>query len=176
MNITQKALVERFLPLANKLAFQRKKSLPNFIDFEEIQSAAYLGLCESAGRFDETKGVCFSTFVYPRILGAINDYLREYGYSKTISLDVQVEGGSSLAETIIDERVDRNEDLLDLLSHELDDNAKIVLKSYFFDALSMKEVGNLLGVTEGRISQMISKYKQAIRDKWNQDELVELAA
>jgi hypothetical protein len=55
MNINK--LIEENLFLAKKIASDRKKSVPKFVDFEELQSAAYLGLVEAANRFDENRGI-----------------------------------------------------------------------------------------------------------------------
>src|SRR4051812_1699576 len=101
MTITQ-SLVEQYIPLANKLACRRKKDLPRFVDIEELKSAAYLGLVEAASRYDPKVGVIFSTFAYPRIFGAIQDYLREQSWfgrnhmTPVLSLDFSLEGETKL--------------------------------------------------------------------------------
>lgn len=46
------------------------------LDVEELVQEGFLGLLDAARRFDASRGVAFSTFAYPRILGAIDDYLR----------------------------------------------------------------------------------------------------
>lgn len=184
MSTTQ--LVEQYVPLANKLAFQKKKSLPRFIDIEDLRSAAYLGLVEAANRYKPETGVCFSTFAYPRINGAIIDYLRDQGWVKRgktchiVSLDAPVANNEAcvLGDTILaKEEVTDQEEVLEVISLNLDNQSKSVLKHYFIDELSMKEVGEKFGVTEGRISQLIKEYKQRIRNDWSESELrAELAA
>lgn len=184
MSTTQ--LVEQYVPLANKLAIQKKKSLPRFIDIEDLRSAAYLGLVEAASRYNPDLGVCFSTFAYPRINGAIIDHLRDLGWMKKgdtcyiASLDAPVGDSEAcfLGETIAakEERTDQ-EEVLEVVSHGMDDQAKSVLRHYFIDELSMKEVGEKFGVTEGRISQLIKQYKDRIRDDWTEEDLrMEMAA
>ena len=184
MSTTQ--LVEQYVPLANKLAFQRKKTLPRSIDIEEIRSAAYLGLVEAANRFNPNLGICFSTFAYPRINGAIIDYLRDLGWMRKgdtcniISLDATMADNDTctLSETVQakEEKTDQ-EEILEVISLNLDNQAKTVLRHYFIDELSMKEVGERTNFTEGRISQLIKQYKAKIRDNWTEEELyIELAA
>lgn len=46
------------------------------IDLDELIQEASLGLLAAAQRFDPQRGIQFATFAYPRIQGAINDYLR----------------------------------------------------------------------------------------------------
>jgi RNA polymerase sigma factor for flagellar operon FliA len=179
-------LVEQYVPLANKLAFQKKKSLPKFIDIEDLRSAAYLGLVEAANRFNPDLGVCFSTFAYPRINGAIIDYLRDQGWMKRgeahhiLSLDAPMADNEMclLGETVAaKEEITDQEEVLEVISLNLDNQAKSVLKHYFIDELSMKEVGEKFGVTEGRISQLIKEYKNRIRADWSEEDLrMELAA
>jgi RNA polymerase sigma factor (sigma-70 family) len=179
-------LVEQYVPLANKLAFQRKRSLPRFIDIEDLRSAAYLGLVEAANRYNPDLGICFSTFAYRRINGSIIDYLRDQGWMKRgathciMSLDANVANneGCVLGDTIEakEEKTDQ-EEVLEVISLKLDNQAKSVLRHYFIDELSMKEVGEKFGVTEGRISQLIKQYKEQIRDNWTEEALrTELAA
>lgn len=174
---TMQTLVEQFMPLANKLASKKKKTLPKFIDFEELQSAAYLGLVEAASRYDDTMGVTFQTFAYQRIWGAIIDHLRQFGL-QPLSLDTCDEDGNTLGE-MIEAREERNDfdETLEVVTKDLGDNAHGMLKLYFEEDLPMKEVGMRFGVSESRVSQIFSSYKKSIRQSWSESELrAELAA
>lgn len=184
---TSQQLVEQYVPLANKLAYQKKKTLPNFIDIEELKSAAYLGLVEAASRFDPSVGVVFSTFAYPRIFGAIHDYLREQGWLKKgtesvtmLSLDAPCGDDSEATvwrDTIEAKAEDDIEESFEVITLNLDHQARTVLKHYFIDEYSMKEVGDMFGVSESRISQLIKQYKNRIQTNWSESELrAELAA
>ena len=179
MVTTNQELVERYIPLANKLAYQKKKSLPRFVDVEELKSAAYLGLVEAASRFDPERGVAFSTFAYPRVFGAIHDHLRAQGWGKkteprsAVSLDSEMSDseGCVLKDTL-EAKVERSDnEFLEVVSQNLDKQAKAVLRYYFIDAYSMKEVGEKFGVSESRISQLIKRYKDQIRSNWKKDDL-----
>ncbi|MGI9519868.1 MAG: sigma-70 family RNA polymerase sigma factor [Pirellulaceae bacterium] len=52
------------------------KRLPDVVDLQNLQSAGIVGLIEAAQNFDESRGVAFKTFSYPRIRGAIIDEIR----------------------------------------------------------------------------------------------------
>ena len=177
-------LIIKYIPLANKIAFTKKKTLPRHVDVEELQSAAYMGLCEAANRFDEARGVTFSTFAYPRIVGAIVDYLREQSWGKrndpktAFSLDVSLaEDGIPLKDMIVSKLDANTEEMLEVVSRDLDGYAENVMRCYFIDECSMKEVGERFGVSESRICQLITKYKSRIKEKWSEKDLrVELAA
>lgn len=181
---TMQELVVQYVPLANKLAYQKKKSLPNFVDVEDLKSAAYLGLVEAATRYDESKGVAFSTFAYPRIFGEIHDFLRRQGWIKrcdltpVVSLDTADEDeGCMLRDTIAAKEGTDTEECFEVITFKLDAQAKAVLRHYFIDEYSMKEVGEKFGVSESRISQLVKRYKSEIQSQWTESQLVaELAA
>lgn len=162
-------LVENHIGLANKLASKKKRLLPMHVSFEELQSAAYLGLTEAANRFDPERGFAFTTYAYPRISGAINDYLRELGLM-TVSLE---DSGSDDDLCLKDTLVAResSDEIFDFIEESLGEQAGNMLRSYYVDRFSMKEIGEHHGVSEGRVSQLISGYKKDIRGKWHLSDL-----
>jgi RNA polymerase sigma factor (sigma-70 family) len=184
MSTTQQ-LVEQYIPFANKLAYKKKKGLPKFVDLEELKSAAYLGLVEAASRYNPDLGIKFTTFSYPRIFGAIHDFLREQGWMRRdepvqmMSLDVPCTDGEdcTLKDTLEAKEGARTEECFEAITIPLDDRERDVLRHYYIDEYSMKEVGDKFGVSESRISQLIKQYKGRLRDHWAADDCwQELAA
>lgn len=180
---TANQLVEKYVPLARKMAYQKKRVLPNFIDVEDLESAAFLGLVEAANRFKEDRGVAFSTFAYPRIFGAIHDWLREQGWGKRgeplkiISLDFKSdENNDCLKDTIAIKERSNHEEMIEVVAYELDKQATDILRYYFVYEFSMKEIGEKFGVSESRISQLIKQYKERIKSDWDQRELYSVLA
>ena len=180
MHTLQNTLVEQYVPLAKKLAYQKKRVLPRFVDADELVSAAYMGLVEAASRFDPGMNVNFSTYAYPRISGAIHDYLRECGWGKrdhpvsVESLDSHTDEGP-VHEVESYEEPAHNE-MLEVISKGLGDQAEDIMRLYFVEQYTMKEVGDRIGVTEGRVSQIIKDYKDHIRNRYDREELCELLA
>ena len=172
--LDKNALIEQFMPLATKLAYAKKRTLPKHIDFDDLQSAAYLGLVKAASRYDESKNVAFTTFSWPHINGSINDYLRSLGFVRNLSLDYSDSDDGSLKD-LIEAEADSNSfnDVLEVVAKNLGDQAGTILECYFGKDIPMKEVGITVGLTEGRVSQLISSYKEQIRTRWTKEELLE---
>lgn len=171
---TVKELVEQHVLFADKLAAQKKKMLPKFIDIEEIKSAAYMGLVEAANRYNPNIGVKFTTFSYPRIFGAIHDYLREQKWVKSndckkmYSLDFSYEY-ENLHQSISSDPSNKIDELFEEITFNLNDQSKQIMKSYFICDNSMKEVGEQFGISESRVSQIIKKCKDSIKESFSSE-------
>lgn len=161
---TSQDLVRTHIDFADRVACARKRHLPRRIDLDEIKSAAYMGLVQAAGRYDADRGVPFTTFAYPRIVGAILDYAREL--RGEVSLDAEDSDGGSLKDTVVARPDGDAEELFEDLTYGLDDRAVHVLRCYYIDDVPMKEIGSRIGVTESRVSQMLSTSRTEIRARY----------
>src|SRR3954454_20011627 len=79
------ALVERFTPLARSLASRYERGSER----EDIMQVAYLGLLKAIERYDPERGIAFSSFAVPTILGEIRRYFRDLGWTVRTPREVQ---------------------------------------------------------------------------------------
>jgi hypothetical protein len=76
--LQRNALIAQYMPLARSLA-AKKHSQVNWIDIDELRSAAYYGLVDAASRYDTEHGGFFR-YAMVRISGEVQDYLRSLGF------------------------------------------------------------------------------------------------
>jgi RNA polymerase sigma-B factor len=95
------ALVERYLPLALHLS-RRYFSADERDDLEQVAS---LGLLKAIDRFDPSRGIAFTSFAVPTIVGELKRYFRDLGWSVRVprSLKELAARVDSVSETLLRE-------------------------------------------------------------------------
>ena len=82
---TRDALVARFLPLALHLARRYHTRADN----DDLAQVASIGLLKAIDRFDPERGLAFSSFAVPTIVGELKRYFRDHGWTVRVPRDVQ---------------------------------------------------------------------------------------
>ncbi len=77
--MTRDEFIEKNLPLVHSLA---NRFRGRGIEYEELYSAGCLGLVKAYDNFDSERGLCFSTYAVPVILGEIRRLFRDGGAVK----------------------------------------------------------------------------------------------
>lgn len=77
--MTRDEFISRNLPLVHSLA---NRFRGRGIDYEDLFSAGSVGLVKAYDNFDESRGLCFSTYAVPVILGEIKRLFRDGGSVK----------------------------------------------------------------------------------------------
>jgi RNA polymerase sigma-B factor len=82
----REALLQRFLPLARKLA-RRYASGSDTLD--DVTQVANMGLLKAIDRFDADRGKAFAAFAIPTVLGEVRRYLRDHSWSVHVARGAQ---------------------------------------------------------------------------------------
>ena len=205
---TRDELIIAHVDFARHVVRKTVSNLPERIDIENLEAAGMLGLVEASQRYDESRGVDFRTFAYPRVRGAVLDELRRNSplskqmiqrigqvrqASEQLDPPITAEGiaeltGMSLAEVedclvamhtmrsqafeetaiegVMRPSVEEPGDLLEyqeqlkLMSdciEALPDQERIVLTMYHLEDLRLREIGEVMGLSESRISRILAK-------------------
>lgn len=77
--MTRDEFIEKNLPLVHSLA---NRFRGRGVDYEELFSAGSVGLVKACDNFDRSRGLCFSTYAVPVILGEIKRLFRDGGAVK----------------------------------------------------------------------------------------------
>lgn len=77
--LTRDEFIAANIPLVHSLA---NRFRGRGIEYEELFSAGSLGLVKACDNFDETRGLCFSTYAVPVILGEMRRLFRDGGAVK----------------------------------------------------------------------------------------------
>jgi RNA polymerase sigma-B factor len=79
-------LIERALPLAHQVARRYQRSGEPFDDLLQV---ARLGLCKAVERFDPARGLAFSTYAVPTMVGEIKRHFRDTGWAIHVPRSLQ---------------------------------------------------------------------------------------
>jgi RNA polymerase sigma-B factor len=80
------ALIDRYRPLARRLA---RRYLSSAEPFEDLVQVASVGLVAAVERFDPHRGTPFTGFAIPTILGELKRYFRDTGWSAHVPRGAQ---------------------------------------------------------------------------------------
>ncbi len=177
-------IIEAYREKVKKEARKLKRFAPRVLDEDDLISAGFIGLLDASRKFDPSKGASFSTYAHIRIRGAIMDELRKMDWASrpererikksrengddTRPLEVhflslenvpgcevwESQGTLESAE----ESLEKKElgDIVFEAIRSLPPMEKIVLALYYYHDLTLKEIGNMLGIGESRVSQIRS--------------------
>jgi len=156
--------VEEFLPTVKAMAFSLAKTVKMPVD--DLFGYGCLGLADALKRYERGRGVPFKTYMRHRVLGAMWDGAREWGWFTRKDharfhmgpLEDEVMVNGSFDPTI--ELYRRLEvGLLEDKAREWPERDRQAL-SLYLQGLKQVEIAGLMGVTASRVSQIMKGLEQ----------------
>src|SRR3954465_5189963 len=80
------ALIERYMPLARSLALRYRRASEPLDDLIQVAS---VGLVQAVDRWDPERGLAFSSYAVPTILGELRRYFRDSAWDVGPARDLQ---------------------------------------------------------------------------------------
>ncbi|MGL5152460.1 MAG: FliA/WhiG family RNA polymerase sigma factor [Clostridium sp.] len=222
-------LVKEYIPLVKYIASRVTLGKSKYIEYEDLISYGMVGLVDAINKFDEGKGVKFSTYASLRIKGSMIDQLRKERPISKGAMDklhkyndametlqrqndreptneeiakymgvnkeavYEIEGYinymsiMSLEEVVFSDDEDmtrmgliedknspspesslEDQESIRLLTQgieRLKDKDRTVLNLYYYEGLTLKEIGQVLEVSESRVCQLHSRAIKKLREE-----------
>ena len=136
-------LVLTYVPLVKHIVLRKIRELPASCEVDDLISCGIETLIGGIDRYDPPKGASLEPYLWTRIHGAVLDELRRRDWAPR-----------SLR------RLER--DLVRAREHE-------VAVLLYAQNLTLREIGEVLEVSESRVSQIHSQLKRRIRERLKQD-------
>ena len=149
------------------------------IEYDDLYSAGCMGLVKATDGFDEGRGVCFSTYAVPVILGEIKKLAEELGESvENITLAIQA-AQPALSLTPEGENSDRQidipvespeEELADKIGlaevlESLPEEDRLLIRLRFYANRTQSETAKVLHTTQVQISRRERKILRKMRER-----------
>lgn len=165
-------LIVNYMPLANKIAWKKHRTTPTCVTIDELKSAAYMGLVDAASRFDPTRGIAFGVYARLRVAGEIGDYLRTLNWvgpiSEMASLDAPAGDSGCLVDMLEKEEInDSPDEFFEKVTKPLTAIGRRLVKMYYVENKTLKEIGVLEGISESRASQILKQCRQQIGKRFD---------
>jgi len=131
-------------------------------DIEERIGIATIGLCRAALVFDESRGWKFTTVAWTIIQRLLIDEYRKMDLRRSVSrqhvsqFDDQIDESDSLS--VIEAR-----DWWLSVKDSVSDSDQELLKDYYADDMTMKQMGSKYGCTRSNIHQKLRRIRKALR-------------
>jgi RNA polymerase sigma factor for flagellar operon FliA len=179
----ERAVLERgittYLPLVQRVVRQLARRLPANVQRDDLLAAGVFGLVDSLRRNGGGGGAAFEWYARTRIRGAIFDELRAQDWLSRRARDRISAGADETAATcfVSFEEVAANDDEGELAGddlgeviearsqrralaraiQQLPERERTVVGRYYFEGMRLKDIGAELGVSEPRISQLLTR-------------------
>ena len=136
-------LVDQFLALARRLARRYHRSSEPFDDLVQV---ANLGLIKAIDRFDPSRGVAFTSFAVPTILGELKRHFRDTGWAVHVPRALHERAlRVDTTQRLLEGRLGRSPDVHEIAAElrlDLEDVLDAMQASGAYEALSIDAPGH----------------------------------
>lgn len=160
------SLVTDNLNLARYVA---RKYLNTGMEYDDLESIAFIGLIKAAKSFDESKGYTFSTYSVRCIENEIRYCLRKKSI-RAESLEEPIQDNQILADTVKDETDTLDEfvirETLKCAINELNDRERFIVNMLYFKnpPLTQQEIAQKLNTNQSQVSKTLKRALNKIRE------------
>ena len=222
-------IVQKFIPLVKYIASRVSLGKNKYIEYEDLVSYGMIGLMDAISKFDNSKGMKFSSYASIRIKGAMIDEIRRCGpiskgamdklnrYNEAIEvlqkkllrepdrleianyLNISIRDIAEIENYInyisivsLEDIIFSDDDDMTVMGiiedknspspeesytekekvqvlanaiEELNDKDRMILNLYYYEGLTLKEIGVVLSVSESRVCQLHSRAIRNLREK-----------
>jgi RNA polymerase sigma factor (sigma-70 family) len=160
--INRNSLILDNIQFAKDIAWRKHRKY-SFVSYDEIESAAYMGLVEAAEKYDPLKCDEFAGYAYPRIVGAICDFLREIQWG---TRDNPRKATEIFEDDFCQVESKDCDELFEKVTLSLAKHYKAIVKRYYIDNKKIREIAEEQGVNESRISQVLCESRSKLKQRW----------
>jgi RNA polymerase sigma factor for flagellar operon FliA len=178
--------VDAYLPLVLRVVRQLARRLPANVQRDDLIAAGICGLVDSLRRNGGDGGAAFAWYARTRIRGAIFDELRAQDWLSRRARAAAVPGDAPASFVSFEEVASSDEEVrlglagcvdpseaiearsqqraLARALERLPERERTVVARYYFEGMKLKDIGAELGVSEPRISQLLARALERLRD------------
>lgn len=169
-------IVEHYLPIVTWQARKLLKKVGSRVDLGDLIADGAIGLMSAVGSFDPSRGVRFETFAPTRVHGAMIDGIRSRDWMTRLERNKQRLGEEVANVVAIGEQDVSGARGVDLSGLARDDLRRIAIRGlnlkeqaivdlYYFEQMTMREIGEALDLSASRVSQMHDDILSRVRDR-----------
>ena len=166
-------LSEEYYPIVRYVADKMIERLPHNVQVEDLVSTGVFGLFDAIEKFDLLRGVKFETYCVNRIRGAMLDELfREVSGASIVSMQrrpLDKDPNQLGVDIMEDGKIEgplpatTRKDLLEYCKKRLSTKERYILMMYYSEDLTLKEIGQILDLSESRVCQLHAKLISRLR-------------
>jgi RNA polymerase sporulation-specific sigma factor len=179
--------VQDHIGLARKIAWEYYACLRDKYTYDEIESAALLGLTKASRKFEESKGTKFSCYAAMAIKNEIRTMIRsdKWYYERNgvsyrvFSLNTQV--GTETSRSEIQDLIEDSENIEESIINNISINEalsvltqreKRIIYLHFYKNLSQKDISKVVNLSQPQVSKIIRNSLSKMRKELNKGMLV----